>query len=100
MKEGQKEKKVMFSVEEAQGILSFHISDNGIGMSKHRLNKVRKNISFSSKENGSGLGIQLINRVCEEHNADLIINSAENKGTTISVMFKCKEYSDGNNNSR
>jgi len=63
------------------------IGDNGIGMSKRVLEKATKAF-FTTKENGTGLGLTLAKSFCEDNDVSLKIRSKEGKGTVIRLVFK------------
>ena len=42
----------------------------------------------SRKEGGCGLGLSLCSMIARLHRAELIIDSQEGKGTTVSILFK------------
>jgi len=62
------------------------ITDTGIGMDQDFLKKL---LTFgkSDKIDGTGLGLKLIKKVCDVHNADLEIVSERNVGTTLIIKF-------------
>ena len=43
--------------------------------------------SRSKRMGGSGLGLALVKRIADAHNAELIIESMPGEGTTIRVVF-------------
>lgn len=89
----QKEKIIIFSSIETVDTLEFKISDNGLGMSDDTKNKVLNKPGFTSKQTGSGLGMQLINKVCKEHGALLDFDTLIGKGTTLIISFnRSKSY--------
>ncbi len=50
-----------------------------------------KNIISTSgtlNERGNGLGLNIVNELVKIHNGEFIINSLQNKGTTITVKLK------------
>lgn len=62
------------------------IKDNGVGMTEERIkNLFRK--SHSTKANGSGVGMQAIKRIADEHQAQVDILSAVNEGSTFIIRF-------------
>ncbi len=68
------------------------ISDNGVGISKERLNKVFEpyysyNPNFISESMHTGLGLTIVKKIIEAHNGSYFLNSVENKGTSIAIKF-------------
>ena len=44
--------------------------------------------SRSKKNGGSGLGLALVKRIAEAHDAELTVNSGAGKGTTVLLRFR------------
>ena len=66
--------------------LEIIIKDNGIGMSKETLEKIKEMI-YTTKQNGTGLGVALSNEIIKSHNGELIFESETNKGTTATIRL-------------
>lgn len=62
------------------------ISDNGIGMSEEILKKLYEPF-FTTKKNGTGLGIVLSKEILSAHNATIDYESVLNKGTTVLISI-------------
>lgn len=62
------------------------IEDNGIGMDDETLNKV-KEMFFTTKESGTGLGVALSNEIIKAHNGEIIYYSKLNKGTKATIRL-------------
>ena len=62
------------------------ISDNGIGMSEETLNNLGKAF-YTTKRNGTGLGISLSKEIIEQHNGSIIYTSEIDKGTTTEIVL-------------
>ncbi len=62
------------------------ISDSGIGMDKDELDNIKK-MFFTTKKNGTGLGVALSNEIVLAHNGVLIYDSIKNKGTKCIVRL-------------
>ncbi|CEG25551.1 PAS domain S-box protein [Bacillus sp. B-jedd] len=60
------------------------IKDDGIGISKERLEKIGEPF-YSSKEKGTGLGLTVSSKIVESHHGKMIFKSALNKGTRVIV---------------
>ncbi|WP_169746186.1 sensor histidine kinase [Kosmotoga pacifica] len=71
---------------EKEGIILL-IGDNGMGMSKTVFEKAFKAF-FTTKENGTGLGLTLTKSFCEDNDVSFRMWSKEGKGTVIRLMFK------------
>lgn len=62
------------------------IEDNGIGMTKEELNQIT-NAFFTTKKNGTGLGIYLSNEIIEKHNGTLKYKSEKGIGTKVIISL-------------
>lgn len=70
----------------------FTVKDNGCGIESKYLNRIFERFFRVKKEKylkvqGTGLGLTIVKNICAHYNADIYINSEENKGTEISVVF-------------
>ncbi len=66
------------------------ISDTGIGMSQDVLNHAFEPF-FSSKSNGTGMGLANVKKIIELHNGNIKIESTEGKGTKVIISFNKQE---------
>jgi PAS domain S-box-containing protein len=62
------------------------VQDNGKGIDKEFLEKLGTPF-FTTKENGTGLGLFICYNIAEKNNASIEIDTSKN-GTTFSVLFK------------
>ncbi len=62
------------------------IKDNGIGMNKETLNHLTE-IFYTTKKNGSGLGVCLSNEIIKAHNGTMKYASKENEGTKVTLKL-------------
>lgn len=62
------------------------IEDSGKGMDKETIEKLTE-MFYTTKENGTGLGVSLSNEIVKAHNGDLIYKSELNKGTKAIVRL-------------
>lgn len=67
------------------------IEDTGSGMTKEELTRV-KEAFFTTKRNGTGLGISLSNEIIKAHNGELLYTSKINAGTTVEIILPITEY--------
>lgn len=69
------------------------VIDHGKGIPKEEITRITEPFymvdrSRSKKQGGSGLGMALVQKIAEAHGAQLIIESIENVGTTMRLVFK------------
>lgn len=86
------ETEVTIGLSESAGQTTLFIRDQGIGISDEDMQKIRDPINLfhtygTNNENGNGLGIKVSDALVRISNGQLIIESEENKGTTVSVIF-------------
>jgi two-component system, sporulation sensor kinase B len=62
------------------------IQDNGIGMTREQISRFGEPY-FSTKETGTGLGTMVALKMIQTMNGTLDIDSAVNKGTTLTITF-------------
>lgn len=62
------------------------IVDNGIGMNKEVLSKISEPF-YTTKKNGTGLGLSLSKEILKAHDATIEYNSIEKKGTTVKIII-------------
>ncbi len=85
------EEKIVFldsSEDSFEKAVQISICDNGPGISKSIQKKIFRPF-FSSKEEGSGLGLSIAKRIIDEHGGEIIVESEENKGTTFIIQLPC-----------
>jgi signal transduction histidine kinase len=69
-------------------VVSF--TDNGVGIPCDSAGKIFQPY-FSTKGNGNGLGMMIIERIIREHNAKIDIASTYGVGTKITLSFPRKD---------
>jgi signal transduction histidine kinase len=62
------------------------IADNGAGIPEEELDQVFIPF-FSTKEDGSGIGLSLSRQIMQLHNADISISSRPGEGTEVCLVF-------------
>ena len=62
------------------------IEDNGVGMSKKELTKIKEPF-FTTKGTGTGLGVTISNEVVRAHQGILRYSSKEGKGTKVEIIL-------------
>ncbi|MDA1098149.1 MAG: CHASE2 domain-containing protein [Proteobacteria bacterium] len=76
----------------ADGSLQFAVSDTGMGIAQDEIEKLTQpfyqvDSSLARKFEGTGLGLALSNSLMELHDGELIIESVEGEGTTVTCRF-------------
>lgn len=69
------------------------VTDHGKGIPQEEITRITEPFymvdrSRSKKNGGSGLGLALVKRIAEAHDAQLVIESGYLKGTTARIIFK------------
>ena len=62
------------------------VKDNGVGMSKETLNRCGE-MFYTTKTNGTGIGVSLANTIIERHNGTIQYQSEEGHGTTVTIQL-------------
>ena len=60
------------------------LSDNGCGINKDSIEKIGK-LFYTTKENGTGLGVKLSTEIIEGHEGKIKYKSKLNEGTTVKI---------------
>ena len=71
--------------------ITISISDEGVGIPAGELRNIQRPFSRASNvkyTGGFGIGLSLVARIISLHNAGMKISSAENRGTTIDLVFR------------
>lgn len=66
--------------------IKIYIEDNGIGIPKENMKKISEPF-FTTKQNGTGLGVLLSKEIIAEHNGKIEYNSEERIGTTVIITL-------------
>ena len=62
------------------------IADTGTGISEEDLSKIFEPY-FTTKENGTGLGLTMLFKIVKEHQGEVIVSSREGKGTVFTIAL-------------
>lgn len=63
------------------------ITDTGIGMSEEELTHLYDPFYSHNKENGTGLGMNIVKRIIDDHRGDIRVESKPNEGTTFTIFI-------------
>lgn len=71
-------------------VIVIRLADDGPGVPESIQEKILEPF-FSTKEEGSGLGLSIATRIVEEHGGHLELTSKEGEGSTFSIILPVKE---------
>jgi signal transduction histidine kinase len=80
--------KISMTLDKAQDTLTVSIADNGHGMSKEMLLRVKSPFTTSRTTRNVGLGIPLFTASCEKTGGRLDITSTLDVGTTVVALYR------------
>ena len=80
------EGKIILTLTPINNYVDINIEDNGCGMTSETLSKI-KEMFYTTKESGTGLGVALSNEIVDAHHGKLIYNSKFNKGTIVTIRL-------------
>ena len=67
---------------------SLIISDSGIGIEQNKLKDIFKRYyRATTQEGGFGIGLSIVNQICNNYNINISVNSQLKKGTTFTLNF-------------
>jgi nitrogen fixation/metabolism regulation signal transduction histidine kinase len=69
-----------------EGATFIEVQDNGVGISKDAIDDIFVPF-YTTKENGSGIGLSLSKQIMQNHNGTISVNSAPGKGATFTLKF-------------
>jgi nitrogen-specific signal transduction histidine kinase/CheY-like chemotaxis protein len=78
---------VNVTVSTSEAIVKVLIEDNGIGMSEDALSKIFKPFFSTRKEQGSGLGMTLAEKIIKDHRGLISVSSTPAEGTKVLISL-------------
>lgn len=81
--------KVVLTTKMIKGNYLIIIKDNGIGMDEETVKKIGQAF-YTTKKNGTGLGVCLSKEIVTKHNGLIKYSSKKNKGTTVKIILPVK----------
>ena len=85
-----KKGKIILKYDLLKDKIRISLIDNGKGMDKNELNSL-KEAFFTTKKNGTGLGIYLSNEIIEKHGGHMKYESVKYKGTKVTITLPYKK---------
>ncbi|MGE5456401.1 MAG: sensor histidine kinase [Ignavibacteriales bacterium] len=86
----EKQGRIKMSTRLNSNNILIYIEDNGSGISKENLKKIMEPF-FTTKCNGTGLGLSLSSEIIKAHKGELSISSELNKGTKVTICLPIKK---------
>ena len=77
---------VRFGEKQETEAVTLRISDNGVGIAKEIRDRIFEP-SFSTKNQGTGFGLVLAQRIVQNHGGQITIDSEEGKGTHVLIIL-------------
>ncbi len=78
--------KLFVSTKPNGNFISVKIQDNGTGIDDDKLSKIFEPY-YTTKANGTGLGLTLVYKIMKEHHGDIHVTSTKGEGTTFTLDF-------------
>jgi two-component system sensor histidine kinase AtoS len=78
--------KLTLSIKKQNSTVTVEIRDTGVGIDKENAKKIF-NPYFTTKKKGSGLGLSIVHKMVEDHNACIDFQSKVGEGTSFKVRF-------------
>ena len=82
--------RIKVSIKKLKDEVKISVEDNGVGMTEETLSKISK-IFYTTKQNGTGLGVALSKEIVEQHNGSMVYKSELGKGTKVNIFLPAKE---------
>lgn len=86
VKESEHPRIVLSATIAAHNKLAVKVTDNGYGMNEEVMNNIFIPF-FSTKKNGSGIGLSLCKQIMMLHKGNITVQSVESKGTVFTLQF-------------
>ena len=84
------EKRIILDLKETPQHILLSIRDNGCGIDPESFSKIY-NPFFTTKPTGTGLGLFVCYQLLVENEAEIMVHSMKNEGTTFTIQFKRPE---------
>ncbi|MCF7853718.1 MAG: PAS domain-containing protein [Candidatus Pacebacteria bacterium] len=82
--------KITIDCETTDDFLDIRFADNGRGISADNMRRIMEPY-YTTRPDGSGLGLMVVERILRSHGAEFGIESAEDEGTTFRIRFPLHE---------
>jgi len=82
----QKDGRIRLTVTENGHQVFIRITDNGAGIPEDKIDKIFIPF-FTTKKNGTGVGLALCRQILQMHNATIAVSSYQGEGTTFTIVL-------------
>jgi signal transduction histidine kinase len=79
--------RIQVSVQEAQNQLEIRVKDNGKGILQEVLGQLFEPFVSFGKENGTGLGLTVVQKIMQDHGGDVVVESTSSEGTVFRITL-------------
>jgi CheY-like chemotaxis protein len=91
---------ISFSTWHEDGEIFLRIKDNGVGMSAETRKMAFEPFFSAKSEKGYGLGMAVAQSIVLQHQGDLLLESEESKGTTVTIRLPVSTLKDRKDTTR
>ena len=78
------------SIKTSDRWVGISFSDSGEGIAREEIGRIFESY-HTTKEEGSGLGLMIVQRIVQDHGGQIEVFSDENKGTTFTILLPVNE---------
>jgi signal transduction histidine kinase len=79
--------RINIDLREIQGGLQIRLSDNGRGIPESIRGKLFEPFISYGKENGTGLGLTVVQKIVQDHGGDVIVEKTSDEGTVFRITL-------------
>jgi signal transduction histidine kinase len=83
----QENGKVQVRMQEKQGRVEIRIEDNGPGIPEDIRDNLFESFVSSGKQNGTGLGLTVVQKIIQDHGGEINVEKTSDKGTVFLVIL-------------
>ncbi|MDG5787478.1 ATP-binding protein [Evansella sp. AB-P1] len=81
--------KIVIRIKKSNNVVHISFIDQGLGIPKEKISNLGKQF-YTTKSEGTGLGLMISMNIIKEHNGELKISSEEGVGTEMKVILPCE----------
>ena len=81
--------RIIINCDKNEDFINLSISDSGCGITANDMNNIFEPY-YTKKQNGTGLGLMIVERIVREHGAFLSVESEPGKGAVFTIKFPLK----------